>query len=241
LKKFIQIILTPEEPPAFLPSSHTPHPIPQSRPKTSRIFQKIPFIIKAHDQLHPILVCQRGPGDTERETVFPGPAAGDVHRILPEKSEPQPEGWQESGGLSGHETLSPSGHRHSRWKKSKWQISFRPQTSRVLPALLQPQSQTWRRTGTLIQSVITGNPFACVAYMTAGENHPAVEKTRESYTAKFFYQNDDAKSVGTTSEKYNTLAGYNAGITAVLAATPNITAHTGTIVMTARTTRSRRT
>nr|WP_321352628.1 hypothetical protein [uncultured Methanoregula sp.] len=83
---------------------------------------------------------------------------------------------------------------------------------------------------TLVQSVITGNPFACVAYMTAGENHPAVEKTRESYTAKFFYQDDDAKSVGTTSEKYNSIAGYNAGITAVLAATANIAAHTGTIV-----------
>jgi len=82
----------------------------------------------------------------------------------------------------------------------------------------------------IISLLIPTNPFACVAYMTAGENHPAVEKTKESYTAKFFYQNDDAKSVGTTAEKYNSIAGYNAGITAVLAATANITAHTGTIV-----------
>jgi len=30
----------------------------------------------------------------------------------------------------------------------------------------------------LVQSVITDNPFGCVSYMTAGENRPAVEKTR---------------------------------------------------------------
>ena len=40
----------------------------------------------------------------------------------------------------------------------------------------------------LVQSVITDNPFGCVSYMTAGENHPAVEKTKESYTAKLVYQ-----------------------------------------------------
>jgi len=83
---------------------------------------------------------------------------------------------------------------------------------------------------TIVQSVITDNPFACVAYMTAGENHPAVEKTKESYTAKFIYQDSDAKTVGNTTEKYHTLAGYNAGIPVVLAATNNITAHGGTIV-----------
>nr|WP_320160769.1 hypothetical protein [uncultured Methanoregula sp.] len=83
---------------------------------------------------------------------------------------------------------------------------------------------------TIVESVITTNPFACVAYMTAGENHPAVEKTKESYTAKFIYQDSDAKTVGNTTEKYHTLTGYNAGIPVVLAATNNITAHGGTII-----------
>ncbi|WP_321506355.1 hypothetical protein [uncultured Methanoregula sp.] len=83
---------------------------------------------------------------------------------------------------------------------------------------------------TIVQSVITTNPFACVAYMTAGESHPAVEKTRESYTARFIYQDAKARTVGNTTEKYNSLAGYNAGITAVLAGTGNIAAHAGTIV-----------
>ena len=41
---------------------------------------------------------------------------------------------------------------------------------------------------TIVQSVITDNPFECVAYMTAGENHDPVEKTRETYTAKIVYQ-----------------------------------------------------
>ena len=35
----------------------------------------------------------------------------------------------------------------------------------------------------IVQSVITDNPFACVDYMTAGESHAPLEKTREGYTA----------------------------------------------------------
>ena len=80
---------------------------------------------------------------------------------------------------------------------------------------------------TIVQSVITTNPFACVEYMTAGESHPAVEKTKETYTAKFVYQDEDAKKIGSGSESYNTIAGYTAGITAILANTANISAHQG--------------
>ncbi|MDP3565423.1 MAG: hypothetical protein Q8R70_13140, partial [Methanoregula sp.] len=52
---------------------------------------------------------------------------------------------------------------------------------------------------TIVQSVITDNPFACVAYMTAGENHNPVERTREGYTVKILYQDTDAKTVGNLS------------------------------------------
>ncbi|MCK9592268.1 MAG: hypothetical protein M0Q91_09715 [Methanoregula sp.] len=31
----------------------------------------------------------------------------------------------------------------------------------------------------IVQSVITGNPFACTAYESAGVNHAPVEKTKE--------------------------------------------------------------
>jgi hypothetical protein len=83
---------------------------------------------------------------------------------------------------------------------------------------------------TIVQSVIADNPFACVAYMTAGVSHPPVEKTRESYVAKIVYEDAEAKSVGTASDRYNTVAGFNAGVAATLAAAAITTAHTGTAV-----------
>ena len=86
---------------------------------------------------------------------------------------------------------------------------------------------------TIVQSVINTNPFGCVSYMSAGVNHPPVEKTKETYTAKFVYQDTEAKTVGRTSESYNTIAGFNDGIAAVIANTANNTAHGGTPVHTA--------
>jgi hypothetical protein len=80
----------------------------------------------------------------------------------------------------------------------------------------------------IIQSVILNNPFGCVSYMSSGVNHPPVEKTRESYTARFVYQDTEAKKVGSGSESYNSITGLNAGIAAVLANTANVTAHGGT-------------
>lgn len=46
--------------------------------------------------------------------------------------------------------------------------------------------------------------------MTPGENHEPVEKTRVRYTAKLVYEDADAKSVGTASHMFNTIAGFNA-------------------------------
>jgi hypothetical protein len=79
----------------------------------------------------------------------------------------------------------------------------------------------------IVQSVISDNPFACVAYMTAGEAHDPVEKTRENYTAKIAYETVDAVNVGTASHRFNTIAGFNAGVTALLAAADVTTAHGG--------------
>jgi hypothetical protein len=83
---------------------------------------------------------------------------------------------------------------------------------------------------TLIQTVITDNPFGCVAYETAGVSHAAVEKGKEAYVAKIVYQDTDGKSVGTGSHKFTTLAGFNAGVTALLAGADIATAHAGTAV-----------
>jgi hypothetical protein len=82
---------------------------------------------------------------------------------------------------------------------------------------------------TLVQSVISSNPFGCVSYMSSGANHPPVEKTRESYTARFIYVDTDAKRVGTGSETYDSLDGFNAGIAAVIANASNVAAHGGTV------------
>ena len=83
---------------------------------------------------------------------------------------------------------------------------------------------------TIVQNVILNNPFGCVSYMSSGASHPPVEKTKESYTARFVYQDTEAKTVGKGSESYNSITGFAAGITAVLANTANNTAHAGTPV-----------
>ena len=83
---------------------------------------------------------------------------------------------------------------------------------------------------TLVQSVITGNPFACVSYMTAGVTHDPVEKTKEGYAVKIIYQDSDAKVVGNLSDKFDTMAGFTAGAAAILANAALSTAHGGTPV-----------
>ena len=83
---------------------------------------------------------------------------------------------------------------------------------------------------TIVQSVITSNPFACVAYMTAGLNHDPVEKTREGYTVKIIYQDTEAKTVGNLSDRFTTIAGFTAGAAAILADTALATAHGGTAI-----------
>ena len=80
----------------------------------------------------------------------------------------------------------------------------------------------------IVQSVITDNPFACVSYMTAGVTHDPVEKTKEGYTVKIVYQDAMAKTVGSLSDKFTSIAGFNAGATAILANTALSTAHGGT-------------
>jgi len=80
----------------------------------------------------------------------------------------------------------------------------------------------------IVQSVITTNPFGCVDYMTAGTNHPGVEKTREAHTVRVEYQDSNAKTVGIGTHRFNSVAGYTAGATALMAAADLTTAHAGT-------------
>jgi len=81
---------------------------------------------------------------------------------------------------------------------------------------------------TIVDSVIAANPFGCVSYISAGTTHAPVEKTKESYVAKIVYQDEDAKVVGSLSDKFSTVAGFNAGAAAILANTALTAAHGGT-------------
>ena len=83
---------------------------------------------------------------------------------------------------------------------------------------------------TIVSSVVTDNPFECVAYMTAGVTHDPVEKTKETYTARLVYEDTNAQNVGSSVEKYNTITGFAAGVAVIMASAPLATAHTGTAI-----------
>jgi len=80
----------------------------------------------------------------------------------------------------------------------------------------------------IVQSIITNNPFGCVAYTQAGVNHPAVEKSRENYVARIVYQDSLGKTVGQDSSRFDSIAGFNAGAAALIGSSPLSTAHNGT-------------
>jgi len=80
----------------------------------------------------------------------------------------------------------------------------------------------------VVQSVITANPFGCVAYSSGSTNHLPVEKTKENYVAKFVYSDADANKRGSGSHSFDSVAGYNAGIPALEAVAALNTAHNGT-------------
>jgi hypothetical protein len=83
---------------------------------------------------------------------------------------------------------------------------------------------------TIVQAVLSTNPFGCTAYETSGEQLPAVAKNRESYTARILYEDDEAKTVGSVTAKASTVAGFTATKTALLADTDLATAMSGDAV-----------
>ena len=129
---------------------------------------------------------------------------------------------------TGTDTYSTQGRPRAR--KQKWQISYKVSQSKNAVRELATPIASVAAFNLIVQSVITDNPFACVSYMTAGQTHDPVEKTYENYTAKMVYEDGNAVTVGTASHKFNTIAGYNAGVTALLAAEDVTTAHAGTAV-----------
>jgi hypothetical protein len=80
---------------------------------------------------------------------------------------------------------------------------------------------------TIVQSVLTTNPFGCTAYETSGEQMPAVAKSRENYTARILYEDNEANLIGVITARAGTVAGFSAAKTAILADTGLTTAMGG--------------
>lgn len=83
---------------------------------------------------------------------------------------------------------------------------------------------------TIIQSVRLMNPLGCTSYLSAKKHHPPVEIIREIYTAKFAYRDTKGKRIGSSSEIYDSVEGYQTGIAAVISNMANIASHRGKVM-----------
>ena len=82
----------------------------------------------------------------------------------------------------------------------------------------------------VVDEILTTNPFSCTGYEVGGVSHDGVEKSRESYTARFVYEDGNADTIGTTAVKCPTATAYGSVVTAVPAATAINTAIGATAV-----------
>ena len=70
---------------------------------------------------------------------------------------------------------------------------------------------------TIIQNILTNNPWSCTPYESGGESQPAIAKAREFYTGKVVYQNNEAKVIGQISVKAPTSAGFTSNVATIAA------------------------
>lgn len=68
----------------------------------------------------------------------------------------------------------------------------------------------------IVQSVIDTNPFGCTSQEVGGVTFDPVSKSREAYTARILYQDDDGKTVGQVTARSGSVAGFNAGIAEIM-------------------------
>jgi hypothetical protein len=81
----------------------------------------------------------------------------------------------------------------------------------------------------VVRDLVLHNRLACVPYRNRRKDHRPVEKVREMYTAKFTYTDAKGKIIGRTSEVYDSVEGYESGISAVIANIANREAHRGKV------------
>lgn len=68
----------------------------------------------------------------------------------------------------------------------------------------------------IVQSVIDTNPFGCTPYEVGGVTVDPVAKSRESYTARIIYQDDEGRTVGQITARSANVAGFSTSITEIM-------------------------
>jgi hypothetical protein len=81
----------------------------------------------------------------------------------------------------------------------------------------------------VVQALRVRNPLGCTSYFIQRRNFPPVIPVRERYTAKFVYFDTNKKQVGTSSEVYDSLEGYETGSASMITNMSNIAAHRGKV------------
>jgi len=83
---------------------------------------------------------------------------------------------------------------------------------------------------TIVGAIVTDNPFECTAYTVSGVAMDAVAVTKRTFGASLVWEDVEAKKRGTTTEKYDTSIGFNAGVAVIMANAQLATAHVGTCI-----------
>ena len=86
-----------------------------------------------------------------------------------------------------------------------------------------------RTFSSVVRRLVIENPLGCTSYYTTRKAHPPVKAVRERYTAKFVYLDAKGKQVGTSSEVYDSVEGYEMGRAAMITSMANIAAHRGKV------------
>jgi hypothetical protein len=81
----------------------------------------------------------------------------------------------------------------------------------------------------IVRTLVRSNPLGCTSYFSLRKNYPPVKVVREMYTAKFAYTTPGEKRIGTSSEVYDSVEGYETGIAAMISNMANLAAHRGKI------------
>jgi hypothetical protein len=81
----------------------------------------------------------------------------------------------------------------------------------------------------VVRALLIRNPLGCTSYCAQRRNFPPVMPVRERYTAKFVYLDTNGKQVGTSSEVYDSLEGYETGSASMITNMANIAAHRGKV------------